>query len=76
MMASSARETTAMELAARLEGVDAMSTEEAREILDRHARRFLGMSGPEFVAAWDAGEIADPDRPEVMRVVMLLPLAR
>jgi hypothetical protein len=34
------------------------------------------MSGQEFVRKWEAGEIDDPERPEVMRVYMLLPWAR
>jgi len=54
-----------------------LSREEGRAILDRQARRCLGMSGDEFVRAWNAGEFDDdPDRPEVMDVVMLIGLAR
>ncbi len=54
-----------------------ISQAEGRTILDRQARRYLGMSGEEFTRAWDAGEFDDdPDRPDVMHVVMLLPLAR
>jgi len=34
------------------------------------------MSGEDFVRAWNEGEFADDaDRPEVVRVVMLLPFA-
>lgn len=48
-----------------------------RAMLDRRARKYLGMSGDDFVRAWDAGELdGDPDRPEVMRVAMLVPLGR
>jgi len=50
--------------------------EEGREIVDRAARRELGMSGKEFLRRWDAGEIEDPDRPEILRVAMLLPFVR
>ena len=54
-----------------------VSPKEGRQILDRAARRYVRMSGEEFVAAWDAGTFDDdPDRPEVMRVAMLLPFAR
>jgi hypothetical protein len=53
-----------------------LSQEERWEIFDRQSRRYLGMSGEDFLRAWDAGAMPDPDRPEVMRVVMLLPLAR
>ena len=57
--------------------VESMSQDEARELLDRQAQRYLGMSGAQFIAAWDAGQFAgDPDRPEVMRVSMLLPFGR
>lgn len=49
----------------------------AREVLDRQARRYLGMSGEDFISAWDAGRFRDDsDRPEVVRVAMLLPLGR
>lgn len=53
-----------------------MTPEEGREIVDRAARRELGMSGEEFLRRWDRGEIEDPDRPEVIRVAILLPFAR
>lgn len=54
-----------------------LTQEEAREMFDQQARRELNMSGEEFLRAWNAGEFDDdPDRPEVMRVVMLLPFAR
>jgi hypothetical protein len=43
-------------------------------LIDRQARRCLGMSGPDFVRAWRAGAFDDnTDRPEIMRVAMLLP---
>lgn len=54
-----------------------LSRAEARAILDGEARRTLGMSGDHFVRLWRRGRFKDPDsRPEVMRVAMLLPLAR
>lgn len=54
-----------------------LSQEEGRAILDRQARHYLGMSGDEFMRAWNAGEFDDDsDRPEVMRVAMLIGLAR
>lgn len=50
-----------------------LSPDEADELLDGLARHYLGMSGEEFRTAWEAGDFdADPDRPEVMRVAMLL----
>lgn len=54
-----------------------LTREEGLAILDRQARRYLNMSGDEFIRAWDAGEFADdPDRPEVMRVAFLIGLGR
>lgn len=54
-----------------------VSREEGRAVLDRQARQYLGMSGEEFARAWEAGELDQrADRPEVMRVAMLLPLGR
>ena len=56
--------------------VEFLTREEGWQILDEQARRSLGMSAEEFVRAWNAGEFDNPDRPEVMHVAMLLPLAR
>lgn len=54
-----------------------LTQEEGRALLDEVAREYLGMSGDEFLRAWDAGEFdGDADRPEVMRVAMLIPLGR
>ena len=53
-----------------------LTREEGLRLLDDNARRYLGMSGEEFVRAWYGGVFDDdPDRPEVMRVASLLPLA-
>lgn len=54
----------------------AMTAAESWQIYDDAARRYMGMSGEEFHRAWEAGEIEDPDRPEVMRVYMVYPFAR
>ena len=54
-----------------------LSRDEGRALFDRQARYHLGMSGDEFIRAWNAGEFDDdPDRPDVMRVVMLMGFAR
>ena len=46
-------------------------------LLDRHARAELGVSGKTFIQRWKAGRYAGrADRPKVIRVAMLLPLAR
>ncbi len=56
-------------------GMKYVSSTEGREILDRQARKYLGMSGEAFVREYRAGRISDPDRSEVRRVAMLIPLA-
>jgi hypothetical protein len=44
---------------------------------DNAARFYLGISGEEFVERWDSGYYdEDPDQPDVVDVVMLLPFAR
>ncbi len=58
-----------------------MTWEEGRELLDRHARRYLGISGEEFIERWDKGEYDDPDDrtknpPGVMELAMILPFVR
>ena len=53
-----------------------VSREEGRHLLDDAARRYLNMSGEEFMAAWDEGRIADPDGLRVQQVATLLPFAR
>ena len=57
--------------------IELLDREEGLLVLDVSAPRYLGIPGVEFVRRWDTGEFAaDPDRPEVMRIAMLLPLAR
>ncbi len=53
-----------------------MIHEELRAILDEQARRYLNMSGAEFERAWSAGEVNEPNRPEVTHVAMLRPEER
>jgi hypothetical protein len=57
-----------------------LSPDEGRELFDGYAREHLGMSGEEFLRRWDAGEFDaiadDPDHPAIMRLAMLMPLAR
>lgn len=58
-----------------------MTWEEGRELLDRTARRHLGISGEEFIERWDKGEYGDPDDrtknpPGVMELAMILPFVR
>jgi hypothetical protein len=55
--------------------VKQISRREGSELLDRQARKYLGMSGEEFKRQYRAGTIEDSERSEVMRVSMLIPLA-
>ena len=51
--------------------------EEGIEILDEAAKKYLGISGDEFLKRWDAGEyVGKADTPEIMRVASLIPIAR
>ena len=56
--------------------VEYLTEEQGWVLLDERARRYLQMSGRDFVERWDRGAIEDPDRPEVNRVSMLLPFVR
>lgn len=53
-----------------------LTLEEGIALLDRQARTYLGMSGDEFIRRWEAGEIDDPDRSDVLRVASLIGFAR
>lgn len=56
-----------------------MTREEAREFFDEQARAWLGMSGEEFMRAWDAGEFDEgegPERTDVTAVALLLGFGR
>jgi hypothetical protein len=72
-------------VAKRAEGAEnqirELTDEEARDLFDRNARYYLGISGEEFLRRWDAGFYDDPDDrskhgPEVMEVAMLIRLVR
>jgi hypothetical protein len=66
-------------MTAKEDGVEVreLSEQESWELLEKAAQRELGMSAKDFLVAWDTGNFdKDPDRPELMRVVMLLPLIR
>jgi hypothetical protein len=53
-----------------------VSRDEGLQMIDRQARRYLGISGAEFLRRWTRGDYAaDPDQPGVMDVAMLLPFA-
>lgn len=50
-----------------------LSVEQGREMFDRQARKTLGMSGEEFLQRWDAGEFTDPDQPDLIDLIFLIP---
>ncbi len=53
-----------------------VSRAEGAVIVDNAAQRLLSMSGDEFMSRWDAGEDIEGDHVAIMKVAMLLPLAR
>jgi len=57
-------------------GVEELTPDEGRALLDAEARKNLNMSRAEFIRAWDAGHFADQDTLAVHRVAMLLPFGR
>ena len=60
----------------RPQGVQYITRATGRKELDRQARKYLGMSGEEFVRKYRAGEIEDPDRSEVIGLSILMHLAK
>jgi len=53
------------------------TAEESRQLFDATARQYVGMSGDDFLRAWDNGEFADSDaRDRAMRVAILIPMIR
>ena len=53
-----------------------LSPEESRELFDIKARAILGISGPEFLRRWDAGEYhgISEDTPENRRILWMAAL--
>lgn len=43
----------------KLPPIKELTQEEARELFDRQARAWLGISGEEFIRRYDAGEITE-----------------
>jgi len=58
------------------ESVQHLSDEEACALFDRQARKFLGISGEEFLRRYDAGEFRECGSLNVVRMQILLPLVR
>lgn len=56
--------------------VKELTTKEGQDLLDEQSRKYLGISGQEFLEKWETGEFDEDDRPEIMRLVMLIPFAK
>jgi hypothetical protein len=56
--------------------VTPVDQEEGAAILDRAAQRLLHMSGDDFAARWENGDVEGMDHVAAMKVAMLIPLAR
>lgn len=55
----------------------AMSHEESFSFFNAAARRYLGISGDEFLRRWDAGEFKGPEfDTRATMVAMLIPMVR
>ena len=67
--------TTSKDCAPEDDSIETMTREEGLQLLDRQARKFLNMSGEEFVRQHREGKLENPHRSEVARVAVLLPLA-
>jgi hypothetical protein len=56
--------------------VDEIDEIEGKALVDKQARKYLGMSAEEFAIRYEAGDIPDPDRSQVIRVAILLPFMK
>lgn len=56
--------------------VEELTAQEGWVLLDEQARRYLHMSGEEFIKAWDRNELDPSADSNVARLAMLLPFGR
>ena len=57
------------------DGIHYLAPKEARELFDSLARRTCGMSGRDFVRAWNEGRFQEDDeRPEIAELAVLMPM--
>jgi hypothetical protein len=56
--------------------VEPVTQAEGLRLLDAASERLLSLSGSDFLARWDAGEPIHGDHVAIMKVAMLIPLAR
>jgi hypothetical protein len=52
-----------------------LDQEQSWQLFDDAAQHYLHISGEEFLELWRSGYYEDPDQPEIMSVLMLLPFA-
>ena len=60
-------------------GVAYVDSRESADLFDQIARKYMGISGTEFLARWDAGEFENmnwDDIPGLAEVATALPFAR
>ena len=63
----------------KLPPIKELTREEAWELFDHQAQKWLGISGEEFIRRYDAGEISDHDldhNNDVITLVMKIPFVR
>lgn len=53
-----------------------MTKDEARQMFERQAQRWLGMNGEEFLRRWESGQYDETDDSRVLQVALLVPLVR
>jgi hypothetical protein len=53
-----------------------VTPEEGMRLLDRQTRARLNMSAEEFIQRWEAGNIEDPDRTDVLMCAFMIGLTR
>jgi hypothetical protein len=56
---------------------ETIGADEASQIFDATAKRYLDISGPEFLARWDEGVYRNSElKSRAMRVALLIPMVR
>lgn len=53
-----------------------VTPEEGMQLLERQTRTRLNMSAEDFIRQWEAGEIEDPDRTDVLLCAFMIGLTR
>lgn len=53
-----------------------LTAERAAELMDKVAERALGISGADFLPAWDAGAYLSADTAEIAELAALIPFVR